>query len=126
MQSSFHYRPWILNIILCVAIELREVHHETNKLLSSDVKSLPITVYADNASSIKLSANPVYHQRSKHIGIRLIRLLVLRQLFEKNIIRFEYVASSDNIADILTKPLHKKIYVPLRSRLMGKFTVLLK
>ena len=105
------------------AIELREVHHETNKLLTLDVKSLPTTIYADNTSSIKLSANPVYHQRSKHIGIRHH---FLRQLVEENIIRFEYVASSDNIADILTKPLHKKIYVPLRSRLMGKFTVLLK
>ena len=105
------------------AIEWKEVHHETNKLLFSDIKSLPTTIYADDASSIKLSANPVYHQRSKHIGIRHH---FLRQLVEENIIRFEYVASADNIADILTKPLHKKVYVPLQSRLMEKFTVLLK
>ena len=105
------------------AIELREVHHEVNKLLSATDMKLPTIIYADNVSSIKWSENPVYHQRSKHIAIRHH---FLRQLVEENIIKFEYIATDNNIADILTKPLHKKLFVPLRSNLMGVFTTLLK
>ena len=103
-------------------LELREVHHEVNKLLPSSVLGRPTTIYAFNVSSIKLSENPVFHKRSKHIAIRHH---FLRQFVEENIVKFEYIKSSENIADILTKPLYKNQFRPIRAKLMGAFTVLL-
>ena len=75
-----------------------------------------------NVSSIKLSENPVFHKRSKHIAIRHH---FLRQFVEENIVKFEYIKSLENIADILTKPLHKNQFRLIRAKLMGVFTVLL-
>ena len=104
------------------AIELRQVHHEVNKFLSKSDCENPTVIHADNASSIKLSENPVFHKRSKHIAIRHH---FLRQFVEENIIKFEYIQSAENIADVLTKPLHKNLFRPMCSKLMGRFTVLL-
>lgn len=35
-----------------------------------DVRTSPVVIYIDNKSAIDLARNPVFHGRSKHIGIR--------------------------------------------------------
>ncbi|GJR95856.1 hypothetical protein Tco_0268030 [Tanacetum coccineum] len=55
--------------------------------------------------AIDLSKNSVLHSRTKHIEIRHH---FLRDNIQKGNISIEKVASEDNIADILTKPLKRE------------------
>ena len=69
-------------------------------------KPLPsTTIYCDNQSCIKLSLNPVFHNRSKHIEIPYH---YVRDMVEKDVIKLEYISIEDQIVDTLTKPLAKK------------------
>lgn len=62
----------------------------------------PFTVFCDSQSAIALSKNPLYHDRSKHIDIRYH---YLREKTMNNEIELKKVASINNPADMLTKPL---------------------
>jgi hypothetical protein len=61
-------------------------------------------LYGDNQGSIALAKNPVYHARTKHIDVQHH---FIRNLVEGKEIDLEYVHTSQNIADVLTKPLVK-------------------
>jgi hypothetical protein len=60
---------------------------------------LPI-LHCDNRGAIALAQNPVGHQRSKHINIRYY---FVREAIANGVLKVEYVATSDNLADIFTK-----------------------
>ncbi|GJV06494.1 copia protein [Tanacetum coccineum] len=64
-----------------------------------------IPIMYDNKGAIDLSKNPVPHSRTKHIEIRHH---FLHDNVQKGNISIEKVASEDNIADILTKPLKRE------------------
>eukprot|EP00253_Pinus_taeda_P010446 PITA_10446 len=61
-------------------------------------------IYYDNKSCIKLSKNPLFHDRSKHIDIwyHHLRDRVLRQ-----IMLLDYIPTEEQDADILTKALSR-------------------
>lgn len=61
-----------------------------------------VTLYNDNQGAQKLSANPVYHKRTKHIDVRYH---FIRNAVSNDQIKIVYLASVDMIADILTKGL---------------------
>jgi hypothetical protein len=61
----------------------------------------------DNASAIKLTKNPEFHGRTKHINIRHH---FIRECVEAGQIIPKWVSGQDNIADILTKPLAKPAF----------------
>ena len=61
-------------------------------------------IYCDNQSCIKLSENPVFHDRSKHIDIWYHHL---RDSVVKRIMLLLYVSTEEQDADILTKALSK-------------------
>ena len=56
----------------------------------------------DNRSCIKLSSNPVFHNRSKHIEIPFH---YIRNMVNQGVIQLKYICTNDQSADILTKPL---------------------
>jgi hypothetical protein len=62
----------------------------------------PTRLWCDNQGSISLSKKPSTHQRTKHIDIKHH---LIRELVERGVIELEYVATSLQDADILTKPL---------------------
>jgi len=64
----------------------------------------PTMIYCDNQSCIKLSENPVFHDRSKHIDIRYHHL---RDCVVKRIMMLQYISTEEQDADILTKALSK-------------------
>ncbi|GKB65006.1 retrovirus-related pol polyprotein from transposon TNT 1-94 [Tanacetum coccineum] len=80
-------------------------------LVDYDVKLNDVPVLCDNKGAIDLSKNPVLHSRTKHIEIRHH---FLRDNVQKGNISIEKVASEDNIADILTKPLKREPFNLLR------------
>ena len=60
-----------------------------------------VSIHADNQGAIKLAKNPVSHQRSKHIDIKYH---FIRSELQLGTISARYIASEENLADILTKP----------------------
>lgn len=69
----------------------------------------PTIVYCDNQGAQKLMRNPIYHSRSKHIDIKHH---YVREIYQRGEIDVKYLATSNMIADVLTKglfgPSHKK------------------
>lgn len=67
-------------------------------------ENLPILLYNDNQSAKKLTENCMYHKRSKHIDVRFH---FIREAVEGQLIKIEFLSSSEMPADILTKSLCK-------------------
>eukprot|EP00253_Pinus_taeda_P016035 PITA_16035 len=63
----------------------------------------PSVIYCDNQSCIKLTENPVFHDRSNHIGIRYH---FIRDYVQKGAVKLEYISTDEQVADILPKPYH--------------------
>ncbi|GKE38143.1 hypothetical protein Tco_1461548 [Tanacetum coccineum] len=80
-------------------------------LVDYDVKLNDVPVLCVNKGAIDLSKNPILYSRTKHIEIRHH---FLRDNVQKGNISIEKVASEDNIADILTKPLKRETFNLLR------------
>ena len=74
----------------------------------------PIKVYCDNQSTISMTKNPVFHNRTKHIDIRHH---FIRELVQQEFLFFEFCKSEDQLADIFTKALPKDRLETLRSQL---------
>lgn len=51
-----------------------------------------ITVFCDNSSSIKLSRNPVFHGRTKHINVRFH---FIRDLIKDGVIELVYCGTKE-------------------------------
>jgi len=66
--------------------------------------TFPGIIYCDNQSCITLSANPKYHDRSKHIDLRFH---FLREKVQAKILKLQFTSTSTMWADILTKSLPK-------------------
>ena len=77
----------------------------------------PTIVFADNSSMITLAQDfSGNHKRVKHY-LRRINFLI--ELIKTNVIHFTHVATENNIADILTKPLGPHQFIQLRGILLG-------
>ena len=62
---------------------------------------LPVKLRQDNQSVIKMSKNPIAHAGSKHYRIPQA---FIRNAVDEGLIEFEAVSSTDNPADMFTKP----------------------
>eukprot|EP00253_Pinus_taeda_P024908 PITA_24908 len=80
----------------------------------------PTVIYYDNQSCIKLSANPVFHDRSKHIDIRYH---YLQDYVVKRIMMLQYVSTEEQDVDILTKALSKCKFEFHRDRILLRGSV---
>ena len=74
------------------------------KDLLSDLFDLQLDatcIYCDNQSCVKLSENPVFHDKLKHIEIKYHYIMDMVQI---GAVKLQYVATDEQIADVLTKP----------------------
>jgi hypothetical protein len=72
----------------------------------------PTLLYEDNQRCIKLANSERINARTKHIDIKHHHL---RDLTERNVIKFEYCETDKMLADVLTKPLAKQKLQELRT-----------
>nr|GFC65447.1 ribonuclease H-like domain-containing protein [Tanacetum cinerariifolium] len=89
---------WLRNL-------LRELHSSL---------STATLVYCDNVSAVYLSANPVQHQRTKHIEIDIH---FVRDMVQTSHIRVLHVPSGYQYADVFTKGLPTALFEDFRSSL---------
>ncbi|CAI7790330.1 unnamed protein product [Closterium sp. NIES-54] len=73
------------------------------------------TLWCDNASTIHLTQDPVYHARSKHIELRYF---FIRELVQQGLLAVRKITAEANLADIFTKTLSRLAHSALL-RLLG-------
>lgn len=72
-----------------------------------------VTIFADNQGSIKLAENPTFHHRSKHIDIKYH---YVREVLRDGEVKIQHVATTDMVADFLTKGLAKRKHLDCLQR----------
>lgn len=80
-----------------------------------DINQSCTSLLIDNQSSIKLINNPVYHKKTKHIDVKFN---FIREKVQQKLIDIQYVQSSDQLADILTKALPTVKFEHLRDEIL--------
>jgi hypothetical protein len=107
--SSAEAKYMVASQSVCEAIWMRKI---LVGLFGSHLD--PTVIYCDNQSCIKLSINPVFHDRSKHIDIRYHHL---RDCVQWKIMLLQYIPMKYQDADILTKVLTRRKFEYHRDRI---------
>ena len=71
-------------------------------------------IFCENQSCVKLSDNPVFHDKSKHINIKYH---YIRDMVQRGEVKLQYVAMDEHIADVLTNLLAKVKFEYFREKL---------
>eukprot|EP00253_Pinus_taeda_P029527 PITA_29527 len=74
----------------------------------------PSVIYCVNQSCIKLTENPVFHDRSKHIKIKYY---FIRDYVQKGAVKLEYIPIDEQVVNILTKALPPGKHVYFRDKM---------
>ena len=87
-----------------------------NKLLEElkIIIDVPMKLYCDNKAAINIAHNPVHHDRTKHVEVDRH---FIKEKIESGLICMTFVPTTKQLADILTKGLHKSSFESLTSKL---------
>lgn len=77
-------------------------------------QSRPPSLWCDNLGATYLSANPVFHARTKHIEVDYH---FVRERVACKMLGIWFISSQDQISDIFTKPLPMRSFEQFRSNL---------
>ena len=73
-----------------------------------------MVIHGDNQSCIKLTENLVFHDRSKHIGIRYH---FIKDYVHMGPMKLDYISTSKQVVDVLTKSLPRGKHVLFRHKM---------
>jgi hypothetical protein len=82
---------WIRNVLKDLRIKYRE----------------PMDLHCDNKAAIEIAHNPVQHDRTKHVEVDRH---FIKENLDRKIIRFPFVQSEDQLADVLTKVVSGRVF----------------
>jgi hypothetical protein len=85
-----------------------------NDLKIPGIHIVTVPIYIDNNSALKLTRNPEFHSRSKHIDVKHH---FIREKVDEGIVNTQRIGTTDNLADILTKGLPRPTHEGLVTRL---------
>ena len=91
--------------------ELRDLGHTT---YSSEPR-IHCKCFEDNAGALELAKTPKMRPRTKHINLIYHHF---REHVRNGNVKIYPIATSDQIADIFTKPLAQNLFLKLRKRLL--------
>jgi hypothetical protein len=86
MASTASELTWIKQVLADLNIEIKE----------------PMKMYCDNQAAIHITANPIFHERTKHIEVDCH---FVREKVQSKEIETLFVRSENQLADIFTKGL---------------------
>jgi len=92
-----------LEVAVKETIWMDMIFNELAQKTNLNMPCRPFIIRCDNKSAIDFTRNKIERSRTKHIDIAYH---ITREMHEKGLIKFRYVLSGDNVADILTKSLH--------------------
>eukprot|EP00253_Pinus_taeda_P025243 PITA_25243 len=96
----------------CDAIWLRKLLYG---LFDQELR--PTIIQCDNQSCIKLTENPVFHDRSKHVDIIYH---FIRDYVQKGAVKLEYMSTNEQVADVLMKSLPRGKHLHFRDNGCGE------
>lgn len=67
----------------------------------------PAKLKCDNQAAIRISENPVQHDRTKHVEVDRH---FIKEKLEARIVEVPFVRSEDQLADILTKAVSRQVF----------------
>ena len=76
------------------------------KLMSGlfDLELDTTVILYDNQSCIKMTKNPLFHDKSKHIEIQYFKIW---DMVQQGYINLQYVSTNEQFVDVLTNPLYR-------------------
>ena len=84
---------------------------------TSDEATTPFTLWGDNQAANSLARGTGTSSRTRHIDLRKFWI---RSLVAKKHIDVKYVSTTDQLADLLTKPLPRVRHEELRVKILGE------
>jgi hypothetical protein len=69
-----------------------------------DLEMEATMILCDNQSCIKMTENPVFHDKSNHIEIRYH---YIRDMVQREAVKLQYVGTNEQVVDVLTKALSR-------------------
>ena len=101
-------------IALSAAVKEVQYFRQLSNELGFPLTQSP-TIFVDNESAEGLANGTCLPKRSKHIETKFH---ISRQAVEAGTIKIQHVCSSENLADVLTKPLSSPLFIPFKEQLV--------
>jgi hypothetical protein len=67
-----------------------------------DLEMRATLILCDNQRYIKMTENPIFHDRSRHIEIRYH---YIHDMVQRGALKLQYISMDERVAEVLTKPL---------------------
>jgi hypothetical protein len=109
---GFEYRRSRVYSVECGSHEAVWLRKLLTNLFDHEMDST--IIHCDNQSCVKLSENPVFHDKSKHIEIKYH---YIRDMVQRKAVHVQYLPTHEQIADIFTKPLARTKFEYFHERL---------
>lgn len=103
-----------ISAVQMAAREVQYLRGLINEIIPNGICT-PIKIYNDNLIAVKAFNEEITQARTAHLDIKLKHV---REMIMNQVIQVEHIRTTENIADMLTKPLNGKSLAKLRNQIL--------